>query len=380
MLTSLKIKNFRALEDFEVTKLGRVNLIVGKNNSGKSSVLEALQIFAGNAAPALLDFIASAHDEIFRAKEVSRDSEAPLPYKGFFFGRRFPQEDGQAIEIGDPLTGNLLKIEHGYFFEAQISSTNAFGETVHYPRIERSLKSEMDSVDMTQAKQALFVQKGERTNMIRFTPSIGATTVELPSATPCSMVPTLLVPIDELASEWDKIALTASQNIVQDALRLILTEFEALTFVRNEGVVPGSLHGFRTAKVKLANHDEPVPLNSLGEGMLRVLQLVLKIFSAKGGFLLVDEFENGLHYSVQEKIWALVFDLAAKLDIQVYATTHSWDCIENFAKVANARKEIQGVLFRIGRSGRNSDKGRVIATVFDEEQLMDLTQSDVEVR
>ena len=69
----------------------------------------------------------------------------------------------------------------------------------------------------------------------------------------------------------------------------------------------------------------PVPLGSMGDGMLRVLQIILKVFSAQGGFLLIDEFENGLHYSVQEKIWALIFKLAEQLNIQVFATTHSWD-------------------------------------------------------
>ncbi len=49
MLKSLCIKNFRLLEDFQVPKLGRVNLIVGKNNSGKSSVLEAIRIYAGRS-------------------------------------------------------------------------------------------------------------------------------------------------------------------------------------------------------------------------------------------------------------------------------------------------------------------------------------------
>ena len=63
MLNSLNIKNFRSLEDFQVTKLGRVNLIVGKNNSGKSSVLEALRIYAGNANQELLEKIAQGHDE-----------------------------------------------------------------------------------------------------------------------------------------------------------------------------------------------------------------------------------------------------------------------------------------------------------------------------
>jgi AAA15 family ATPase/GTPase len=114
--------------------------------------------------------------------------------------------------------------------------------------------------------------------------------------------------------------------------------------------------------------------------MLRILQLVLKLLSAKGGFLLIDEFENGLHYSVQEKVWTLLFDTAKKLDIQIFATTHSWDCIESFTKVAVARKDVDGVLFRMGRSVRTSDNGRMIATVFDKVALANITQADVEVR
>jgi AAA15 family ATPase/GTPase len=63
MLTSLKIANFRALKDFHVRQLGRVNLIVGRNNSGKSTVLEAARIYAGNAHRGLLEEIAASHDE-----------------------------------------------------------------------------------------------------------------------------------------------------------------------------------------------------------------------------------------------------------------------------------------------------------------------------
>jgi len=96
--------------------------------------------------------------------------------------------------------------------------------------------------------------------------------------------------------------------------------------------------------------------------------------------LLIDEFENGLHYSVQEKVWRLLFELSSKLDIQIFATTHSWDCIESFAKVAKKNKDIEGILFRVGQSVRTSDTGRVISTVFDGEQLYSITQSDVEVR
>jgi AAA15 family ATPase/GTPase len=114
--------------------------------------------------------------------------------------------------------------------------------------------------------------------------------------------------------------------------------------------------------------------------MLRVFQLLLKVFPAKGGFLLIDEFENGLHYSVQEKIWMVLFELSKKLNIQIFATTHSWDCIESFSKVARNNNDIDSVLFRAGKSVRQSNRGQIIATVFDKEQLYNITQSDVEVR
>ena len=79
-------------------------------------------------------------------------------------------------------------------------------------------------------------------------------------------------------------------------------------------------------------------------------------------------------------MWALLFEMAERHDIQIFAPTHSWDCIERFTKVAVARTETDGVLFRLGRSVRSSDQGRVIATVFDEAALQNITQQDVEVR
>ena len=87
MLNSLEIKNFRILEDFKVSKLGRVNLIVGKNNSGKSSVLEALRIYAGNAQRGLLEQIAAGRDEAYCLKETEQiESDTPhIPQVAIYF-------------------------------------------------------------------------------------------------------------------------------------------------------------------------------------------------------------------------------------------------------------------------------------------------------
>jgi AAA15 family ATPase/GTPase len=108
--------------------------------------------------------------------------------------------------------------------------------------------------------------------------------------------------------------------------------------------------------------------------------MTLRAFSARDGYLLIDEFENGLHYSIQDEIWATVFDLAGSLNMQIFATTHSWDCIQSFSRVAQNRKDIKGVLFRVGRSARQSDRGKIISTVFADEKLCDITQDQLEVR
>ena len=86
-----------------------------------------------------------------------------------------------------------------------------------------------------------------------------------------------------------------------------------------------------------------------------------------------DEFENGLHYSIQPKVWELLFRLSTQLDIQVFATSHSKDTIENFSKVWS-QFETQGSFYRL------SLKETVRAISYSCEDLIDAVNSDIEVR
>ncbi len=197
---------------------------------------------------------------------------------------------------------------------------------------------------------------------------------------PIGLVPTEFVAEDQLAELWDQIALRPEAELVLEALRIIEPEVEALAFIQRSrllGSKADSANRFPVIKVRGAS--SPVALSSMGDGMLRVLQLLLCMFPAAGGVFLIDEFENGLHYSVQEKVWRLVFSVAARHSIQVFAATHSWDCIEAFRSSA-AELAPDSILLRLGRSVRDSDRGRIIATAFNVEQLSALTQSETEVR
>lgn len=388
MLKSLEIRNFRALEDFKVNQLGRVNLIVGKNNSGKSSILEALRIHAAHGQRWVLAELAASHNERYRTDNLhllAGKGNSLLPFESFFTGRRFPEAEGGAISIGDgqePEQTLLIKNElRRYELSTTVNEFGSGSTTIKSTAVAKAdLKNMPPDADI---RPVLSLSKGGRFLPViaLFDPNPASRELEqeLNPPLPCSVVPTRTISFDDLASIWDEIGLTADKAIVTEAMQMIAPEFLDLMFVENREKV-ASEQSSRIAMVALKNFPVPVPLNSMGDGMLRVLQLVLKLFPAKGGRLLVDEFENGLHYSVQEKVWNLIFDLAKKLDIQVFATTHSWDCIDSFAHVARQRDASEGMLLRVGRSVRTSEQGRIGATVFNHEQLFDLTQANVEVR
>lgn len=115
-------------------------------------------------------------------------------------------------------------------------------------------------------------------------------------------------------------------------------------------------------------------MRSLGDGINRLFGMTLALVNTKDGLLLVDEVENGLHYSILPDVWRLIFQTARRLNVQVFATTHSWDCIEAFQRAAEDSPE-DGVLVRL----QNQD-GDVTATVFDERRLAVVTREGIEVR
>jgi len=131
-----------------------------------------------------------------------------------------------------------------------------------------------------------------------------------------------------------------------------------------------------TIKLKLKDQTELVPLSSMGDGMNRILTLAMALVSTEKGVLLIDEIETGLHYEAQLDMWRLVLKTAQDLDVQVFATTHSWDCIAAF-KEALQELEDQSVakLFRL-----DSKYGKLRAVEYDAEEIRIAVNQGVEVR
>lgn len=391
MLDLLQIRNFRMLEDFSVGPLGRVNLIVGRNNSGKSTVLEALRLFAEGANPRLLFTLLDEHDELAgNAFDGEGDSSAPIgALRHLYPGRTIPNSDDSPIVIGEK-SGYRVSLQHLYFdmVEEEIRDKDGalVGKRMTRVPLPRAFTDEIQvsgegfrvTLQDELFEKTYWLDNKDSLSMRRNMP-----TESVGRRTPHGYVPTHFVHMDELALWWDQIVFTPLENRVINALAIIEPNVEGLAFVDNRGSGRFSRTTARPPKripvIKLRGQTEPIPLSSMGDGMLRVLQLVLATAPAKGGLLLVDEFENGLHFGVQKTIWSWLFQLATELDIQVFATTHSSDCVKSFTEAATEHPE-HGVLFKMTRSRLAQDKNKVIAIVHDEERLGLAVETATELR
>ena len=376
VLESVEIDGFRAFRVLRIERLGHVNLITGKNNVGKSSLLEALWVYAHRGSPTRILRLMEGRDEIqYVSSYTSSSGDADggdqqlMNIKHLFYGRSDIQERPASIRIG-PINrpADLLSITAGW-----LSPTyrEELGD-------EQQPLFPMDQYRLENRVLALVVQLGnqdpsfypiaqyiERRRLLRERSSF--------SAIPCVLIPANALESDQLASLWDGIALTDLEQDVLHALRIISPGVERITLV---GEQPG--RRARVPIVRAPHFNIPVPLRSMGEGMNRLFGIALALVNAQDGMLLIDEIDSGLHYSVQPDLWRMVFQVAHRLNIQVFATTHSWDCVTAFQESIQNGSEDGGLL--ISLRDRKGEPGRVVAVLFDEEELAIVTREQIEVR
>ena len=116
-------------------------------------------------------------------------------------------------------------------------------------------------------------------------------------------------------------------------------------------------------KLKLKDREKPVLLSSFGEGINRYIAIICAIWASKDGYLFIDEIENGIHYTNYPKLWKLIFEISKEANCQVFAATHSKECIEAFNKENKDNNGLYLELYRNQKTGIINIKDR------DNEQL-----------
>ena len=361
-IESLKLERFRAFRALSVDGLGRVNLIIGKNNTGKSSLLEGLRTVATDAAiETLRDMLRYREEYASTPDDDSSRQQSPLLFSALFHG--FPDLSANI----EP----LVLSANGKDYDTSVSVyVNWLSRE---PDKEGNLRFVEHSPDDPEGSAFLIVSTSDairryKLDDLRDRPlSVRGSSTS--SSDCCFVGPYSGMRTTELGKLWDDIALTDDEAVVVDALRIIDPQVSKVTMVEGDGA-----RGRRTAIVRTDQIPHPVPLRSFGDGMNRLFSIVLNLVNSRGKTLLVDEFENGLHHSVQLDAWRIIFRLAHTLNVQVFATTHSWDTIETFQRAAGETPDT-GVLIRMTRRGED-----IVPTVFTEDEVAIATRERIEVR
>ena len=370
-IKTLEITNFRSFNHFEVEGFGGVNLITGKNNSGKSTLLEAIRILTTEGSPSTLWSILDYREELDSRLDDSERSVTPEGFTAFCsFFRGFPTL-AECANSAFSIRSDSRNIGESRYINATI---RWFTETFDSGQPGRQLiPATEDLFGETSAIPALEVESSNRLRRIRidrpfrYRRSLGDV-AEV--TTPCTYLdPFSSRSTSHLAALWDSIALREAEKDVVDALRLISPDIEAVNMIGGEGGARS-----RTAIAKSNQYSHPVPLRSFGDGVNRLFGLILSLSCARNGVLLVDEIENGLHHSVLVNVWRTIFRLAGKFNVQVFATSHSWDCVQAFQEAAIEAPE-EGTLIRLSRKG-----DALFSTVFKEADLQIATRERIELR
>ena len=368
-LPSIRVEGFRGLKCLEISKLGRVTLLAGRNGAGKTTVLDAARVFAERGHFSSFTSVLERNEEYERVADerVDRDSsrEGVQEYPSFealFHGRQG--------HIGDSFTVGLA---NGALPRLTVEVCSAASVPEEWTKRDaRSLIGSENRVVKTvfgDHVEYLLVLDNELDThrRIRFR-RLGSDENGKPDHMKTHQLGPGLMSNRDLDRLWSEIALTETE-----ALALRALNFAAMQPIEGVAMIPG---GYRSRRVvvKLRGGDR-VPLRSLGDGATRLFGLAVALANSVDGFLLIDEAENGVHHTLQHQYWDLIMRAAEEHNVQVIATTHSWDCIRGFASAAVENPDVDGIAVRLEpRDGGHR------AIEYSEEELQTASVQGIEVR
>ena len=376
-LPDLRIEGFRSFKDIHIPMLGRVTLLAGKNGIGKTSVLEAIQVYAARGSARILSLILNKREEFLTSFDEEGEMERAPDPESLFYNWRVSTDSEIAIGPTNEMNYNKLIIGwHPYENEKRgrkLGSYRTEDGAINYSQLKSSFAGQERTLPWIYSPEFGVIARHNINwyHDLRFVDDNngGQLTQE------CRALGPAFVSKSDAANYWGQAVLKGDEKRVIEAVELVLSKkVDLLTMIE---AAPHRPYGQRVV-VRLEGNDKAVPLKSLGDGASRLFGVAAAFASLKNGFLVIDEAENGIHYSVMHDYWRIIFKMAKENNVQVFATTHSYDCVEGFGKATSESEDNQGVLVRLDRDRER--EGIVHASVYESDKLESAAINNIEVR
>ncbi|MBQ9211554.1 MAG: ATP-binding protein [Clostridia bacterium] len=308
MIQSICVDHFRGIENVVLNDLHRISIITGKNNTGKSTLLEAVFFLLDHmAVDSFLNLNAFRGVAVAGAQNIWE----PLFYR---------------MDSHTPIRIGIKTEEKEYVLECQrddsyLPNTNMllpenkmakFRETT---KEMFSLKFNYASMDYKEEGHFFLDKEGGVLREIK-TNREGN---ELESGMIARYLHSSIARMtDYLVDEIGRLELADQKNVVIDVLRLLDPEIEDIRTIAQQGNI----------QLYIRVKDKWIPLQYAGDGTIKILNICLAIMEHRDSVVLIDEIESGLHYSVYHNLWKYIGQLCEENNCQLLATTHSKEIIE----------------------------------------------------
>lgn len=323
---TLEIENFRGIKHLKIDDLNAINVFVGKNNSGKSSILEAIFLLTGISNPELILRIDRFRNLLHNEADDFRFAFYNLNYQNIptIVSDLHFEESSRQLMIR-PISTNVKggEITQLTFPREQIKSSDSLSNLNYNAINALSFEGEIKKRHSQKKvlRPSISMHKGVN-NELSFTISPAKDYKE-------TIVGVFLnneTFFTETHKRIENLIIRKRKQFIVENLRLIDDSITDIV-VGSNNVIYFDIGA-----------DRLIPSNLLGDGLNKIVSIVATLSELKNGVLLIDEVDNGLHFTTLEILWNLIYSLCVENNNQVFITTHNYDVLKYVVKYIEKEK------------------------------------------
>ena len=319
LVKNIEINNFKCFKDFKAEGFGRVNLIGGKNNVGKTAFMEAIYINV-------------------RSQELSS-------FCGGLFNIKYMRENLNILRNYIDSNKNITTYKKKF-----IEESDGVDITSNQNEVSFNIE-EKDGI-----KKYHFKYKKEATNV-----NINEFSYTLKHIGNIVFINNFGFSNQNIIISYSAVQKKDKESYLNDILQKFDSQIEAFKIIDKKTQCKTS-NGYRE-------------ITEFGDGVRHLISIVISLFKTENGYLFIDEIDNGIHYTQLDTVWEIIMKMAYDLNVQVFATTHSKECIESYARVA---KKLEDEEIRFIELFKHENE---IKSMFLDNKMIDLQlQQNHEVR
>jgi len=312
--SSFQVRNFKRFDDLSVANLGQINLIVGDNSIGKTSLLEAL--LADDEPMVLLKRL---HRTLcFRNIHIHARSPSNIPSPGPI-----------AIPTSNYLAFLLSDLTKPLSFEIR-TGTNVL-KTLS---IEATTAGKVSSESNGDKHAKQFLRFTPDTALVRFK-SNSKTTLTPLYADDLAVLHNFQIPFIPAVRMYDPDLVSGYQLVLAPSRAIRQRFIQSLSIILPgvQEVLTRQIHEKEHMAVVVGGSDESYPLSRFGDGVVKCARVFMEMARCQNGRLMIDEVDAGIHFSRMDNYWRGIVAAARENQVQLFAATHSLECIQSLKRV-----------------------------------------------